>query len=163
MIALDLADADATIALGVRLSDTLPERAVVLLHGNLGAGKTTLARALLQHLGVTGAVRSPTYTLIERYSTRAGDAVHLDLYRIADPEELLYLGLDDLHAGTRLWLIEWPERGRGTLPPADLELHLEVAGPGRRAELRALSASGAAWLQSLADNPPLALQSPCST
>jgi tRNA threonylcarbamoyladenosine biosynthesis protein TsaE len=149
---LSLADADATADLGARLAATLPERAVVYLEGDLGAGKTTLARALLQKLGVTGPVRSPTYTLIERYATAAGEAAHLDLYRIADPEELLYLGLDDLSASSRLWLVEWPERGRGALPAADLIVRLAVDGAGRRAELVPVSGTGEAWLAALANN-----------
>jgi tRNA threonylcarbamoyladenosine biosynthesis protein TsaE len=147
---LDLPDVAATDALGRALARTLPRRAVVYLEGDLGAGKTTLARALLQALGVTGPVRSPTYTLIERYATAAGEFAHLDLYRIADPEELLYLGLDDLADGARLWLVEWPERGRGALPRADLHLALGRAGDGRRATLTPESATGSGWIETLA-------------
>jgi tRNA threonylcarbamoyladenosine biosynthesis protein TsaE len=150
---IELSDAKATGALGRRLAEHLPPQGVVHLRGDLGAGKTTLARALLQHLGVTGAVRSPTYTLIERYPTGAGEVVHLDLYRIADPEELLYLGLDDLAASARLWLVEWPERGRGALPRADIALALEIAGEGRRATLEAESEAGQAWLAALSSEP----------
>ena len=116
---LFLHDADATAALGAGLAANLPEHAVVELHGDLGAGKSTLARALLRALGVTGTIRSPTYTLVEQYPlTVGGMALHLDLYRIGAPGELEFLGLD---AGDiRLWLVEWPERGQGALPHPDL-------------------------------------------
>jgi len=151
----ELVDADATDALGAALARTRPQRegAVlrVHLHGDLGAGKSTLARALLRALGVRGAIRSPTYTLVERYPLNGGgEAWHLDLYRIGDAGELEFLGLDGGEA--ELWLVEWPERGRGWLPPADLRIELAVAesGAGRRAVLTADSAGGAAWLASLA-------------
>ena len=151
---LRLADTAATEALGRALATTLPEQAVVYLEGDLGAGKTTLARALLQSLGVRGAVRSPTYTLIERYTPPSGDVAHLDLYRIADPEELYFLGLDDLATSVRLWLIEWPERGRGALPRPDLKLQLAVSTPGREARLTAVSEVGRGWIEALAKLPP---------
>jgi tRNA threonylcarbamoyladenosine biosynthesis protein TsaE len=146
---LDLPDEAATQALGVRLAATLPARAVAHLQGDLGAGKTTLARALLRALGVEGAVKSPTYTLIERYAVEGGEVAHLDLYRIADPEELEFLGLDELHASARLWLVEWPARGRGFLPSPDLQIRLAMAGAGRSAELTALSPVGSDWLRAL--------------
>jgi tRNA threonylcarbamoyladenosine biosynthesis protein TsaE len=146
MIRIDLETASDTERLGEALANALPAHAVLLLEGDLGAGKTTLARALLRRLGVEGAVRSPTYTLVERYPTPHGEAVHLDLYRIADPEELLYLGLDDLAESARLWLVEWPERGRGALPAADLRVRLALHGNGRRAEFEPLSAAGRGWL-----------------
>ena len=107
MTSLWLADAAATDALGAALARTRPTPAVVHLQGDLGAGKSTLARALLRALGVTGAIRSPTYTLVERYPLRdGGEAWHLDLYRSAEPGELEYLGLDANEAV--LWLIERP-------------------------------------------------------
>ena len=145
---LYLDDADATDALGARLAQALPRHAVAYLHGDLGAGKSTLARALLRALGVTGTIRSPTYTLVEQYPLPAGGmALHLDLYRIGDPGELECLGLDP--AETRLWLVEWPERGQGGLPEADLDVTLAVEGTGRRCRLHARTAAGETWLRAL--------------
>jgi tRNA threonylcarbamoyladenosine biosynthesis protein TsaE len=139
-----LADADATARLGEALARSRPAHGVVHLHGDLGAGKSTLARALLRALGVTGTIRSPTYTLVERYPLpQDGEAWHLDLYRIGDPGELEFLGLDADEV--TLWLVEWPERGRGALPPADLVVDLVVSGEGRRANLRPLTPEGEAW------------------
>jgi len=144
-----LADADATTALGAALAAALPERAVLHLSGELGAGKTTLARGLLRALGVTGPVRSPTYTLVERYPTPEGLVLHLDLYRIADAAELGFLGLDADAAEARLWLIEWPERGAGHLPAADLVLQLGLDGSARRVGLQPLTPTGERWLAGL--------------
>lgn len=157
-IALSLRDADATDALGAALARTRPQRAVVHLSGDLGAGKSTLARALLRALGVQGAIRSPTYTLVERYPLASGgEAWHLDLYRIGDVGELEFLGLDGDEA--TLWLIEWPDRGRGGLPPADLRVELAVDGAGRSARLIAGSELGAGWVQAMAATPELAADS----
>src|SRR3954468_6759533 len=117
MMRLFLQDAAATDALGKALAQTQPSAAIVYLDGDLGAGKSTLARAWLRALGVTGAIRSPTYTLVEHYSLHgAGKALHLDLYRIANGGELEFLALDD--AAATLWLVEWPERAAGALPDA---------------------------------------------
>lgn len=150
---IELPDADATDRLGALLARTRPPRAIVYLRGDLGAGKSTLARALLRALGVTGAIRSPTYTLVERYPVGDGDAVHLDLYRIGDPGELEFLGLD---AGEgALWLVEWPERGASALPPADLDVALALAGDGRVADLVAGSPVGEAWRARLVEHPDL--------
>ncbi len=146
-ISLHLPDTEATDALGEALAATRPERAVVHLQGDLGAGKSTLARAWLRALGVAGAIRSPTYTLVERYPVPGGEAWHLDLYRIGDAAELDYLGLDDDLA--TLWLIEWPERGGAGLPPADLRVELAVADHGRAVRLSPASAQGTVWLERL--------------
>jgi len=151
-LSLQLADPEATGALGAALAATRPSRAVVYLHGDLGAGKSTLARALLRALGVRGPVRSPTYTLIEPYRLAEGDeAVHLDLYRIAAAGELQFLGLDALAAQAALWLVEWPERGGNALPRADLRVRLAVDGEGRLAELEPASPAGHAWVARLAE------------
>ncbi|RZZ84329.1 tRNA (adenosine(37)-N6)-threonylcarbamoyltransferase complex ATPase subunit type 1 TsaE [Pseudoxanthomonas winnipegensis] len=146
---LHLAQVEDTARLGSALAFTRPPQAAVHLHGDLGAGKSTLARALLRGLGVTGSVRSPTYTLIERYPIDGGEAWHLDLYRLGDAGELDFLGLDE--AVATLWLIEWPEKGRGGLPRADLEIFLEISGQGRDARLVAGTETGQAWLARLSE------------
>ena len=144
---VELSDSDATEALGRALARTRPPRAVVHLHGDLGAGKSTLARALLRELGVQGPIRSPTYTLLERYPVPGGEAWHLDLYRIGNAGELDFLGLDGDEAA--LWLVEWPERGAAALPAPDLHIDLQPHGDGRRAGLDAGSAAGQAWVAAL--------------
>jgi tRNA threonylcarbamoyladenosine biosynthesis protein TsaE len=144
-----LADAEATEALGARLAATRPDRAVVHLQGDLGAGKSTLARALLRALGVTGTIRSPTYTLIERYALPGGEAAHLDLYRLGDAAELDFLGLDELQDAAALWLVEWPERGGTALPAPDLVIRLVLEAAGRRAVLEPTSDVGREWIRRL--------------
>ena len=145
MMHLHLQDAAATDALGQRLAAQRPAHAVVHLYGDLGAGKSTLARALLRALGVTGTIRSPTYTLVERYPLADGsEAWHLDLYRIGDPGELDFLGLDE--GAASLWLVEWPQRAGAALPPADLRIDLAIDGHGRSAQLSACSQAGKVWL-----------------
>lgn len=149
MIDLYLPDSAATEALGHRLAAARPRFAVVHLHGDLGAGKSTLARSLLRGLGVTGTVRSPTYTLVERYPLDDGsEAWHMDLYRIGDPGEMDFLGLDE--GAASLWLVEWPERGADALPPVDLHVRMAMDGEGRRVVLDPASPAGAAWVQALA-------------
>ncbi|MGY0505374.1 tRNA (adenosine(37)-N6)-threonylcarbamoyltransferase complex ATPase subunit type 1 TsaE [Luteimonas sp. e5] len=142
-----LADPAATDALARRFAACAPAAAVLHLQGDLGAGKSSFARALLRALGVEGPIRSPTYTLVERYALPGGDeALHLDLYRIGDPGELEYFGIEpDLAA---LWLVEWPERGAGgSLPAVDVHIELAIEGEGRRLCARAASATGRAWLE----------------
>ncbi|MDO1530116.1 tRNA (adenosine(37)-N6)-threonylcarbamoyltransferase complex ATPase subunit type 1 TsaE [Fulvimonas sp. R45] len=146
----ELADEAATLALGRRFARALRhDGLVVYLHGDLGAGKTSFARALLGALGVGERIKSPTYSLVEGYQAQGRPAWHLDLYRIADPGELEWLGLDALADPAALVLVEWPERGRGALPAPDLEIALAHAGTGRRAALRPLSARGRAVLARL--------------
>jgi len=148
----ELPDAAATEALGAALAEALPA-GVVHLHGELGAGKTALARGLLRARGVTGPVRSPTYTLVEPYATDSGTVLHLDLYRLADPEELHFLGIEEVAAPGTLALVEWPERGAGALPGADLAVTLVYAGSARRAWLAATGPRGRAALAALAPGP----------
>lgn len=140
-------DEDALAALARRLAPSLAEGGVIHLRGELGAGKSTLARALLRELGVQGPIRSPTYTLVERYPIPGGEAWHLDLYRIGNAAELDFLGLDGDEA--TLWLVEWPERGGQALPAPDLRIDLAQAGTGREAGLEAGTATGRAWLEAL--------------
>ena len=153
-----LADSEQTDRLGRWLAETRPSRAVVHLQGDLGAGKSTLARALLRALGVAGAIRSPTYTLVERYPlATGGEAWHMDLYRIGDPGELEFLGLDADEAV--LWLVEWPERGAGGMPIVDLRIELAMEGVGRQAVLKGLTETGRAWLEQLTSKGAFAAHS----
>ena len=122
---------------------------VIALKGELGAGKTTLVRGLLRELGVTGTVRSPTFTLLESYSVPPFEVSHLDLYRLEAPQEIDALGVRDLLEPGRILLIEWPERGQGALPGADLEIGLSIARVGRRIAIEAESAAGEAVLARL--------------
>lgn len=137
-----LPDEEATAALARRLAGALDGGLVVYLHGDLGAGKTSFARALLGAAGVGERIKSPTYSLVESYRAQGRPAWHLDLYRIADPGELEWLGLDALSDPEALVLVEWPERGAGALPAADLVLHLGYAGLGREARMEPLTARG---------------------
>jgi tRNA threonylcarbamoyladenosine biosynthesis protein TsaE len=107
---------------------------VVTLSGDLGAGKSTFARGVLRALGAQGPIKSPSYTLIESYELPGIIVLHLDLYRLHDPEELDNLGLADHHRPGYLWLVEWPERGVGRLPPADLGFVFSIANDGHRIE-----------------------------
>lgn len=122
---------------------------VVFLDGDLGMGKTTLSRGVMRGLGHVGAVKSPTYTLVEPYEDLDPPVYHFDLYRLGDPEELEYMGIRDYFSGINFCLIEWPERGEGILPEPDLEIHLERQGEGRSVVLRARSEFGASLLNQI--------------
>jgi tRNA threonylcarbamoyladenosine biosynthesis protein TsaE len=160
----DLADSGVTEALGASLARSFPGAAqsagvapggVLYLHGDLGAGKTTCVRSLLRALGVAGAVRSPTYTLVETYELAGLTCVHVDLYRLQTLTEVDELGLRDLVGPGCLLLVEWPEKGGAALPPADLELLLKYAGDGRQAHLTAATPLGSAWLENLGSDTSL--------
>lgn len=149
---ISLADEQATEALGAALAKHLPLPAVCFLHGDLGAGKTTLSRGVMRGFGHQGAVKSPTYTLVEPYQFADHQVYHFDLYRLADPEELEFMGIREYFEGQSLCLIEWPECGQGLLPAADLEITLSYDGDGRSAKLQAHSDIAKRTLEALAAN-----------
>jgi len=145
-----LADESATVAFGEALGHAIGAGgAVIHLKGDLGAGKTTLSRGILRAFGHTGAVKSPTYTLVEPYELPAVTVYHFDLYRVVDSEELELMGIRDYFRDTALCLIEWPERGAPLLPPPDLVVELSVAGHGRQVTLVGHSSRGCAILDHL--------------
>jgi len=144
-----LPDEAATVAAGTNLAralsadkDDRSAAVVMYLQGNLGAGKTTLCRGVLQGLGHIGNVKSPTYTLVEPYALSAGAVYHFDLYRLRDPAEWEYLGVEDYFDEGLLCLVEWPERGHGMVPPPDIQLSLRTEGNGRCLQLEGISARG---------------------
>ena len=126
-----------TILLGKLLSVSLGHRGKVYLRGDLGAGKTTLCRGILRALGYEGAVKSPTFTIVEPYSLKKGKVYHFDLYRLIEPEELEYIGIDDYFDDQNLCLVEWPEKAEGYLPVCDLDLELLIDGRSRCARFTA--------------------------
>jgi tRNA threonylcarbamoyladenosine biosynthesis protein TsaE len=130
--------------------------AVIYLHGELGAGKTTCARSLLRTLGVAGLIRSPTYTLVEVYPLASVTCVHADLYRLAGADAVEELGLRDYLVSDCLLLVEWAEKGGGALPPPDLELTLSYEGGARGARLDARTRIGRWWAEKLAHDTSLA-------
>ena len=169
---IDLADSSVTEALGRALARALPaavpasagqagagaaaaaqsgvsQGAVMYLQGDLGAGKTTCVRSLLRALGVQGLVRSPTYTLLETYLLPKLTCIHVDLYRLQVLSEVDELGLRDLFGPGCLLLVEWPERGGASLPPADVNVLLCYAGDARQARVLANTLLGADWLDNL--------------
>lgn len=130
-----LADEQATLALGAELAQQFSEGGIILLHGDLGAGKTTLVRGILNAFGYKGAVKSPTYTLVEPYCLNGMNIYHFDLYRLADPEELEYVGGRDYFDTDALCLIEWPEKAQGFLPTEDASVTLSYIGNSREAKI----------------------------
>ncbi|MEQ6884289.1 tRNA (adenosine(37)-N6)-threonylcarbamoyltransferase complex ATPase subunit type 1 TsaE [Salicola sp. Rm-C-2C1-2] len=134
-LALELPDEQATEALGAALANALAAGGLVYLAGDLGVGKTTLARGLMHALGHEGAVRSPTFTLVEPYETLSPKVYHFDLYRLGDSEELEMMGIRDYMEEGALVLIEWPERAGGMLPAPECRVEIADGGSGRTARV----------------------------
>lgn len=144
----------ATIRFGCEILELLPTDLAgwtILLNGELGAGKSTFARALIRAAGHEGAVPSPTYTLVEPYSLPRGNIYHVDLYRVSDEEELRYLGWNELDDGCRI--VEWPDRAPGLLAQADLSITFSYERDGRNVEVVPLSERAAALLQAVSTGP----------
>lgn len=146
---ISLPDTEATERLGAALAAGVAPGRVLHLKGELGSGKTTLARGLLQGLGYRGRVKSPTYTLVEPYELSSLHFYHFDFYRLRDASEWLSSGFREYFNPDSVCIVEWPERAAPTLPPPDLEIRLEHAGDGRLAHLQAFTPAGEAWLSAL--------------
>ncbi|EWH08714.1 hypothetical protein DS2_16219 [Catenovulum agarivorans DS-2] len=139
---INLVDADATVALGKRLAELLTAPCVVYLVGDLGAGKTTFSRGLIQGFGYQGNVKSPTYTLVEPYELANVSIYHFDLYRLADPQELEFIGIEEYFNQSSICLVEWPDKGQGWLASADIQINIEHNNEQRSATIDAMSALG---------------------
>jgi tRNA threonylcarbamoyladenosine biosynthesis protein TsaE len=149
-VTLYLADEEAMTAFGARIAKTTEGHGLIFLEGDLGAGKTTLSRGIIRGLGHVGAVKSPTFTLVEPYEIGDIRAFHFDLYRLVDPEELEYLGIRDYFEDDALCLIEWPRKGAGFLPKADLTITISPQDSGRSLQIVSQSSRGELWCAALA-------------
>lgn len=142
-------DEAAMVNLGAELAMVLERGGVVYLEGELGAGKTTLSRGIIQGLGHKGAVKSPTYTLVEPYELGDIKAYHFDLYRLADAEELEYMGIREYFGPHTICLVEWPQRGAGVIPDPDIKLTIIHQGEGRKIIMGACTPRGEKLLEAL--------------
>ena len=149
-LTLHLADEEAMVAFGGQLANITQGHGLIFLEGDLGAGKTTLSRGIIRGLGHTGAVKSPTFTLVEPYEIGDIRAFHFDLYRLVDPEELEYMGIRDYFDEDALCLIEWPQQGAGFLPKADLTITIRPHNTGRALTLSPQGSRGEAWCAAVA-------------
>lgn len=147
--ALTLVDLAATAALADCLAKSLTPDLIIYLNGELGAGKTTLVRGILNGLGYTGITKSPTYTLVETYSLQNLLINHFDLYRLADPSELEFIGIREYVSNNSICIFEWPQKGVGIIPPADLNIDLEIEHHKRKVIITANTVKGLNVLQSI--------------
>ncbi|BAJ00452.1 tRNA (adenosine(37)-N6)-threonylcarbamoyltransferase complex ATPase subunit type 1 TsaE [Shewanella violacea] len=138
-----------TVDLGKRLAQIITPPLTLNLSGELGAGKTTLSRGLIQALGHEGAVKSPTYALVEPYELDGIDLYHFDLYRLSDPEELEYMGIRDYFTDKSVCLVEWPDRGHGLMPVADISVDIKYVGTSREVEMTSGTNKGQVLLSKL--------------
>lgn len=152
-IDMPLPDESHTLALGRQLAASLVPGLTIYLHGDLGAGKTTITRALITATGYAGRVKSPTYTLVEPYDIDLHGTpltlYHFDLYRMGEPEEFLDAGFREHFGGDNICIVEWPEKGHPVLPDADIHITLMICKTGRQVQLQALSAKGHQYLSRL--------------
>lgn len=147
---------DKMLVFAAQCAKVLQQGGLVFLDGDLGAGKTTLSRGILRGLGHQGAVKSPTYTLVETYDVEDDGGkplkvCHFDLYRLGDPEELEFMGIRDYLEDEQLCLIEWADKGFGILPKPELLMHIEDLGEGRRITWTAYTEKGNAWCEALSN------------
>lgn len=146
---ITLGDEDATLALAQSIAQHLAAGMIIYLRGDLGSGKTTLVRGILHALGYAGRVKSPTYTLLEPYHVGGLDLRHFDLYRLNHEQEWESAGFRDELNGHNIFFIEWPEKAQHLIPPADIQIHLEILPRGRQANINAMTEIGKQCLQGL--------------
>ena len=144
-----LANEAETVTMGNLLAEVIKPPLTLFLEGDLGAGKTTFSRGLIQALGHQGAVKSPTYTLVEPYELDQLKVFHFDLYRVMDPEELEFMGIRDYFSDDSLCIVEWPDRGQGLLPQADIHIEIQYLDTGRKIVMEAKTDNGEALLKQL--------------
>lgn len=144
-----LSDDIATVTMGNRIAAIIEQGAVIYLHGDLGAGKTTFTRGIVQGFGHTGKVKSPTYTLVEPYELERANVYHFDLYRLGDPEELEYMGIRDYFSAQAICVVEWPEKGGEFIPVPDLNITLSYVCDERNIVINSASERGSVIIEKL--------------